>query len=97
MRNPTQVPTQYGDPFFDLIGTEVTFSGEIISTGGRVMHEKGSKAVIEDVLFTPAHSYRPIPDIWVKAKINVIKLSGIYGHWLPDAFVEFKDPKNLER
>ena len=97
MRNKTQIPTQYGDPFYDLIGTEVTFKGEIFSNSGLITNEKGSKAVIEDVLYTPGHSYFSIPNIWIKDKIDMIKLKGIYGHWFPHAFVEFQDPKSLER
>lgn len=87
---------KYGDPFYDLVGTEVTFRGEIISNSGQISHEKGSKSTIEYILYTPAHSYRPIPDIWIKNKLNIIKLEGVYGHWIPNAFVEFQNQKSLE-
>lgn len=71
-------------------GDVLTVNGTIVSVGGQIRFEKGDKLTVEDVGITEGHWYRPIPDIWIKPKLNWIKIQGEYGHWLPGAFEETK-------
>lgn len=83
------------DDFYDLIGTEVTFASQIFTIGGQIMHEQGEKATVADVIYNKGHYYRTLPDIWVKPEIALFKLAGIYGHWQPEAFLEYRNKSSL--
>lgn len=81
------------EDFHDLIGTDITFACEIISIGGMIMHTKGEKAFISDVIYTAGHYLRSCPDIYEPAKISSFQINGITGHWYPETFEEFKHLK----
>jgi hypothetical protein len=77
--------------FFELIGTWVTFAGEIITIGGQITHEKGEKAFISDVVYKPGYWSRLCPDIWIAPKISAFQINGVPGHLRPDAFTEYRN------
>jgi hypothetical protein len=79
--------------FFELIGTWVTFGSDIITIGGAVLHSKGDRIYISDVIYTPGYWSRLCPYIWVKPEISAFKVAGIARHYSPTTFVEYKKPK----
>lgn len=86
---------QIGDDNYKLIGTEVTFSCDLVTFGGSLLHKKGEKAIIRDVVIIPAHSYRTLPNIWVKEEISSIRVHGVSNcDFRPDTFIEFPKVKN---
>ena len=89
--------TEERDEFFELIGTEITFSNDIITIGGQILHNKGDKAVIEDVEYKDGCWSNLCPDIYINPRISIFKLHGIYGCWTPDSFLEYKKQDKYER
>lgn len=81
------------EDFYNLIGKDVTFASDIIFIGGTISHEKGEKAYISDVQYTPGYWSRLCPDIYVEPKISTFQINNVPGSWMPDTFVEFKKPK----
>lgn len=80
--------------FHELIYTDITFACDIISIGGQLLHEKGEKAFISDVEYTPGYWSRLCPDIYVEPKISSFNINGIKAtSWKPDTFVEYKNNK----
>jgi hypothetical protein len=79
--------------FFDLIDKDVTFACEIIGISGLILHTKGEKAYISDVVYTPGYWSTLCPDIWVQPKISMFQINHVPGHWRPDTFVEFQTKK----
>lgn len=82
--------TEERNDFYELIGKEVTFKGDIIYISGSISHKKGEKAFISDVEYNPGYWCKSCPDIYVKPKISTFKINGLPAtSWRPDTFVEF--------
>ncbi len=75
-------------------GDELTIDGQMITIGGQITHNKGDKVIVEAVGIQEGHWYRPLPDIWIKSRLQWVKIQGEYGHWLPGAFEETKNLKS---
>ena len=63
--------------FHNLIDTEVIFASDIITLGGQITHEKGEKAYISDVSYTPGYWSRLCPDIYIQPKISTFQINNI--------------------
>lgn len=91
MRLLTKASIEKSD-FYNLIGSKVTFSSDIILVGGQTLHKKDDKAIISDVEYTTGHYHGSCPDIWITAKLSTFSIEGYKGiSYVPDTFVEFKN------
>jgi hypothetical protein len=70
-----------------VAGCFLTFNGEIISEGGRIIAEKGQKVEVEEVLKNPGF-WGKRSGQWYDEKIYGVKLKGYRGEWRLSAFVE---------
>ena len=78
------------EDFYNLIGTDVTFDGDIISNSGSRMHSKGEKAFISDVEYTSGH-WSNFFSMYIEPKISSFKINGMPSIcWNPKTFVEHK-------
>lgn len=83
---PTSVSPAIGNVVL-AAGCSLTFSGEIISDGGRIIAEKGQKVAVTEVLKKPGYWGKGSGQ-WYDEKIYGVKLKGYSGEWLLSAFVE---------
>lgn len=88
-----QKASEEKDCFYGMIGEWVTFSNDIVSIGGNVLHEKGERAYISDVIYTSGYWSNLCPDIYVKPRIVSFQINNITGHYRPDTFVEYQKQK----
>jgi len=76
-------------------GDVLTIDSDIIDINAKILHRKGDKVTIENLIVSEGFYSHLCPDMWIPEKINGVKLVGIYGHWNTSAFVEFqKKPLN---
>lgn len=84
-KNSNETPTDANNVL--AAGCFLTFNGDIISEGGRIIAEKGKKVEIEKVLINPGF-WGKRSGQWYDEKIYGVKLKGYNGEWLLSAFVE---------
>lgn len=88
-----QKASEEKDCFFDMIGKDVTFVNDIVSIGGSLLHGKGEKAYISDVIYTSGYWSNLCHDIYVQPKISSFQINNIPGHYRPDTFIEYQKQK----
>ena len=74
-------------------GDTITFNGDIMDINGRIDHPKGSNGAVEYIDVIEGFYSNLCPDIWIPERINAIKLVGVYGHWMTNAFFETQHMK----
>ena len=77
--------------FNDFIGKEVTFSNDIITISGNLLHNKNEKAIISDVEYVGGYWSRLCPDIYREPKISSVYINDVtHVCYLPNTFLELQ-------
>lgn len=74
------------------IGDELTINGEIISTSGYIMFNKGDKVTVSEIWVT--EGFWSSFGYYVEERLHCVKLVGYAGTYLPNAFEEFSKSPN---
>lgn len=81
MNNSTQKYVQLS------VGDVLTFKHDIISSSGRILHKKGKKDKIRELVKSGGY-WGKVSGYWIDEKITGVKLENEYGIWSLEAFEE---------
>lgn len=83
--------SEENEEFKELIGTDVTFKSELISDSGLILHNKGEKAVITDILYKKGRWSNLCSDIYIEPQLHSFHINNEISHtYFPEIFEEFK-------
>jgi len=73
--------------FILKVGSKLTFANQVMGHSGRIIFEKGDKAIISEVIIKPASVGRK-SGVYYPEQIEAVRIEESIGIWYSGAFVE---------